>query len=127
MTRFLQVMAPGLSPPVAGGTSPSARVDALDRTAQHDRPPLASIWPSSASMKPWLSMMPVEGESSAATQASSGSSACAALPPMGSRSVTPFLAAVSWMAASLANWLSCVATSSLPQRACGTLFSAQKR
>ena len=77
-------------------------------------------------MKPWLSMMPVEGEINAATQASSGSSARAALPPMGSRSVTPFLAAVSLMAASLGSWLSCVATSSLPQRACDTLFSAQK-
>jgi hypothetical protein len=41
-------------------------------------------------MKPWLSMTPVEGESSAPTQASSGSSALAALPPIGSRSVTPF-------------------------------------
>ena len=71
-------------------------------------------------------MMPVEGDSSAPTQASSGSSARAALPPSGSRSVTPFFSAVALMAASLGSWLSCVATSSLPQRACGTLFSAQK-
>ncbi len=85
------------------------------------------MWPSSASMKPWLSMMPVEGESRAATHATSGSSARAALEPSGSRSVTPFLAAVSLMAASLGSWLSLVATRSLPQRACATLFSAQKR
>ena len=51
-------------------------------------------------------MMPVEGDSSAATQATSGSSARAALAPIGSRSVTPFLAAVSLMAASLGSWLS---------------------
>ncbi len=49
-------------------------------------PPCASMWPCRASMKPWLSMMPVEGETSAATQASSGSSARAALAPIGSRS-----------------------------------------
>ena len=57
-------------------------------------------------MKPWLSMMPVDGDSSAPTQATSGSSARAALAPSGSRSVTPFLAAVSWMAASFGSWLS---------------------
>ena len=68
----------------------------------------ASIWPSSANMKPWLSMMPVEGESSAPTQANSGSSAWAALAPSGSRSVTPFLAAVSLMAASFGSWLAAV-------------------
>ena len=71
-------------------------------------------------------MMPVEGEIIAATHDTSGSSSLAALPPMGSRSVTPFLMAVSRIAASLGSWLSWVATSSLPQRACGTLLSAQK-
>ena len=71
-------------------------------------------------------MMPVEGDSRAATQATSGSSARAALAPSGSRSVTPFFSAVSLMAASLGSWLSAVATSSLPQRACDTEFSAQK-
>ena len=76
-------------------------------------------------MKPWLSTIPVDGEISAATQASSGSSARAALAPIGSRSPTPFLSAVSLMAASLGSWLSCVATRSLPQRAWPTLFSAQ--
>ena len=70
--------------------------------------------------------MPVEGDRSAATQSSSGSSARAALAPSGSRSVTPLRSAVALMAPSLASWLSCVATSSLPQRACATLFSAQK-
>ena len=72
-------------------------------------------------------MMPVDGETSAATQASSGSSARAALDPSGSRSVTPFFSAVSLMAASLGSWLSRVATSSFPQRACPTLLSAQNR
>ena len=50
----------------AGGQAEQARrvaLHALDRAAQHDVPPLASMCPSSASMKPWLSMMPVEGES----------------------------------------------------------------
>ena len=33
------------------------------------------MWPSSASIRPWLSMTPVDGDRYAATQASSGSSA----------------------------------------------------
>ena len=45
-------------------------------------PPRSSRSPCSASMKRWLSMMPVSGERIAATQASSGSSRLAAAPSM---------------------------------------------
>mgnify|MGYP002382123457 CR=1 FL=1 len=52
--------------------------------------PCASASPSRASIRPWLSTMPVEGESRAAVALSCGSSAldCAAL--SGCRSCTPF-------------------------------------
>lgn len=44
-------------------------------------------------MKAWLSTMPVDGESSAATHESSGSSVFASSADIGSRSLTPFLSA----------------------------------
>ena len=50
-------------------------------TAQHRRAitkaPAASASPSRASINAWLSMMPVDGDSKAATQRTSGSSRCA--------------------------------------------------
>src|SRR5947208_1864730 len=60
-------MAPGLSPPVASRKSPPGS-RSMRSTGQRSttEPPIASTWPSSASMKPWLSMMPVQGERRAA-------------------------------------------------------------
>ena len=122
------MIAPGASPPVVSLKWPCG-VRSMRSTGQRSttEPPLASMPPSSASMKLCASMMPVEGEISAATQDSSGSRSRAALPPMYSRSVTPFFAAVSLKPMSLGSWLSCVATSSLPQRRCATPCSAQNR
>src|SRR5450759_1142864 len=69
-------------------------------------------------------MMPVSGECSAPMQASSGSSARAALPPISSSPSTPLkppCTAIAWILSSSA---ALVATTSLPHRKCGKLVVA---
>ena len=70
-------------------------------------------------------MMPVDGESSAAVQNTSGSRAATAPASSHCRSSTPFAAALVRIPSSVAFCASLVATISLPQRACGTPRSAQ--
>ncbi len=61
-------------------------------------------------------MIPVEGESSAAVQNTSGSSRATAAGSSHARSLTPFAAALARICSSVAFWPSVVATISLPQR-----------
>ena len=76
-------------------------------------------------MKPWLSMMPVSDESSAAVQFSAGSIARAALPPRNSSPSTPLISPCIAMPSILAVCFSSVATISLPTFLCGTPWLAQ--
>lgn len=71
-------------------------------------------------------MMPVLGENSASRHSSSGSSACTSSRDSVSKSSTPFSSA---RAAIAFNCFACageVATTSLPQRRCGTPCVSQK-
>ena len=77
-------------------------------------PPRSWRSPHSASMKPWLSMMPVSGDHSAPMQDNSPSMARAALPPIICVFSTPFLSACARMVSTLASSASLVATMSLP-------------
>jgi len=88
-------------------------------------PPQSSRSPRKASISAWLSMMPVEGESSAASAFNAGSSARASAPLSGWRSVTPQARAWASMAASLSVSAGLVATMSLPVRRCGMPRAAQ--
>ncbi|MNS23202.1 hypothetical protein D3C86_1348050 [compost metagenome] len=88
--------------------------------------PAFSASPSSAVIRPWLSMMPVEGESSAAWHSSCGSSARAASRLSSAMSCTPLASALARMPSSVATCAALVATISLPQRWCGTWWEAQK-
>jgi hypothetical protein len=88
--------------------------------------PWCSASPCRASMKAWLSTMPVEGECSAAVQCSAGSIASASSRESSRRSPTPFAAARARMPSSRPASSSVVATISLPQLLCGTPRSRQK-
>ena len=70
-------------------------------------------------------MIPVDGESRAAVQNTSGSSALTAAGSSHSRSVTPLAAALARICSRVAFWASVVATISLPQRRWGTPCSAR--
>ena len=114
----------------------SAPPTSISAPASVSRPPSTGAWktqiapafsasPCSDTMKAWLSMMPVDGLSSAAVQASAGSMACASARLNSVRSGTPFAAARAWMEASRPASSSLVATISLVQREYGTPRSSQ--
>ena len=76
-------------------------------------------------MNEWLSTMPVSGECSAATQASSGSMARAAAPSSIAKPSTPLAWPCLRIASIFATSASSVATISLPHLRCGTPCEAQ--
>jgi hypothetical protein len=88
-------------------------------------PPTFSRSPWSASMKPWLSTMPVEAEKKARMQETSGSMALTSSGVFQVRPSTPLAWAWSQIAWSFGNWSSDVATISLPQASTFTPRSAQ--
>ena len=76
-------------------------------------------------MNEWLSMIPVSGECSAATQFRAGSMARAAAPSIMVKPSTPLIAPCLRIASTLATSVSSVATISLPHLRCGTPCEAQ--
>ena len=76
-------------------------------------------------MKPWLSMMPVAGESKALVHDRLGSSAIASAALSTRMPSTPLVSARCLIPASIASSRAFVATISLPQLRCGTPFSMQ--
>ncbi len=76
-------------------------------------------------MKAWLSMIPVEGESNAASQLSAGSNTRAASPDSVCMSSTPLASAWTLIDCSFSVSLGVVATISLPQFLCGMPCSPQ--
>ena len=116
------------SPPPVSIVSPSrSTCPETTGVANAIAAPCAAASPHSASMRAWLSTMPVEGERRARSALSSGSSARASSPVSQTRSATPFAFARVSSAARPATSLSLAATMSLPQRRCGTPYSQQKR
>jgi hypothetical protein len=88
-------------------------------------PPALSKSPCSDSISAWLSTMPVPGLSSAATQCRLGSARRAAAAVTSARSCTPFACPVASSRSSVPHWSAAVATTSLPQRRCGSPRAAQ--
>ncbi len=76
-------------------------------------------------MKPWLSTMPVAGDSSALVQCRLGSSASASARVSTRMPSTPLISARRLMSDRRESSSALVATMSLPQLAWGTPFSAQ--
>jgi len=71
--------------------------------------------------------MPLEGDTRAPTVVRAGSRSATSAALIRVRSITSLAWAFATISSSLGNWLSSVATSSLPQRLCGTPRSAQYR
>jgi hypothetical protein len=115
----------GAGPPVSM-MSPRSRVrPTRTGVSNANIAPWASASPRNASMKAWLSMMLVEGESNARSATSAGSSARASLLVSQMRSVTPLASAYALSAASLSISPAFTAAKSFPHRLCGTPNSRQ--
>ncbi len=118
---------------MVGSAPPTAIFKSRARTTRPDSTgawkakaaPAFSASPCSASMNPWLSTIPVTGESSAAVQASAGSIARASAAVSSRMPSTPFASARALIAARRPLSSSDVATISLPQLRCGTPRAAQ--
>ena len=91
LTTASAVMLPGSCPPKRISQPAAFGVNCSTGVSNAITPPLFSRSPCKASMKACPSMMPVSGDTSAAMQDNSGSSARAALPPISSRPSTPLL------------------------------------
>ncbi len=120
ITQVASISA-GAPPPVRTMKRPprSTSIDSTGACSAHTAPS-RSASPSSASISWWLSTMPVDGENSASTHSSAGSSVCASARVSGNRSSTPFSAARAAIAFNCFTCAALVATSSLPVRRCGT-------
>ena len=76
-------------------------------------------------MNPWLSTMPVLGESKAPWQANAGSKAWACARLSHCKSSTPLTSAFAWVACKMSIWSGAQATNNLPQRWCAIPRSAK--
>jgi len=125
-TRAVHRSSVGASPPARTRNPPrSARTVSTGARVASIAPP-ACACASNDSIRAWLSTMPVDGESNAASTSSAGSSAMTAAPSRRCRSSTPLVRARRSMAASSFDCAAPRATISLPVRRCGTARSVQK-